>query len=128
MRRVQIASATGLAAEAGAAVADAGGNAVDAAIGASIASMCTEIGIIAPAGSGFVTVWPRDGEPIVIDGYAYERDYEGHYFAGGEAILEVPRDSRDRFQGFVVGDERHSSPALRIAVDRDLVIRAVFSP
>ena len=67
MRRVQIASATGLAAKAGAAVADAGGNAIDAAIGASIASMCTEIGIIAPAGSGFVTVWPRDGDPIVID-------------------------------------------------------------
>ncbi len=70
MRRVQIASATGLAAAAGAAVADAGGNAIDAAIGASIASMCTEIGIIAPAGSGFVTVWPSGGEPIVIDGYA----------------------------------------------------------
>ena len=70
MRRVQIASATALAAAAGAAVADAGGNAIDAAIGASIASMCTEIGIIAPAGSGFVTIWPKDGDPIVIDGYA----------------------------------------------------------
>ncbi|GMQ86303.1 MAG: gamma-glutamyltransferase [Acidimicrobiia bacterium] len=70
MRRVQIASATQLAADAGAAVADAGGNAVDAAIGATIASMCTEIGIIAPAASGFLTIWPADGDPVVIDGYA----------------------------------------------------------
>ena len=68
MRRVQVASATQLAADAGAEVADVGGNAVDAAIGATIASMCTEIGIIAPAGSGFLTIWPADGEPVVVDG------------------------------------------------------------
>jgi gamma-glutamyltranspeptidase/glutathione hydrolase len=70
MRRVQVASATQLAADAGAAVADAGGNAVDAAIGATITSMCTEIGIIAPAASGFLTIWPVGGDPVVIDGYA----------------------------------------------------------
>ena len=65
-----MASATQLAADAGAAVADAGGNAVDAAIGATITSMCTEIGIIAPAASGFLTIWPAGGDPVVIDGYA----------------------------------------------------------
>ena len=91
MRRVQIASATGLAAAAGAAVADAGGNAVDAAIGASIASMCTEIGIIAPAGSGFITVWPHDGEPIVIDGYAEMpgRGLSDEEFGGGKREVEM---------------------------------------
>jgi gamma-glutamyltranspeptidase/glutathione hydrolase len=51
-------------------VADAGGNAVDAAIAAVIVSMCTEPGIIAPGCSGFVTIWPESGEPVVIDGYA----------------------------------------------------------
>jgi len=91
MRRVQIASATNLAAAAGAAVADAGGNAIDAAIGASIASMCTEIGIIAPAGSGFVTVWPGDGEPIVIDGYAEMpgRGLAPERFGGGAREVEM---------------------------------------
>ncbi len=91
MRRVQIASATGLAAAAGAAVADAGGNAVDAAIGASIASMCTEIGIIAPAGSGFITMWPHDGEPIVIDGYAEMpgRGLAPDQFGGGKREVEM---------------------------------------
>jgi len=91
MRRVQVASATALAAAAGAAVADAGGNAIDAAIGASIASMCTEIGIIAPAGSGFVTIWPKDGEPIVIDGYAEMpgRGLPSDRFGGGGRTVEM---------------------------------------
>jgi gamma-glutamyltranspeptidase/glutathione hydrolase len=91
MRRVQVASATALAAAAGAAVADAGGNAVDAAIGASIASMCTEIGIIAPAGSGFVTIWPRSGDPIVIDGYAEMpgRGLPPERFGGGGRRVEL---------------------------------------
>ncbi len=91
MRRVQVASATALAAAAGAAVADAGGNAIDAAIGASIASMCTEIGIIAPAGSGFVTIWPHGDEPIVIDGYAEMpgRDLPPDRFGGGGRTVEM---------------------------------------
>ena len=91
MRRVQIASATPLAAAAGAAVADAGGNAIDAAIGASIASMCTEIGIIAPAASGFITVWPHDDEPIVIDGYAEMpgRGLTPDRFGGGVREVEM---------------------------------------
>lgn len=70
MRRISIASASQLAADAGALVADAGGNAVDAAIGAAICSMVTDPGIIAPGAGGFVTVWPADGDPVVIDCYA----------------------------------------------------------
>ncbi len=70
MRRVSIASASQLAADAGSIVADAGGNAVDAAIGSVICSMVTEPGIIAPGAGGFITVWPNDGEPVVIDAYA----------------------------------------------------------
>ncbi len=89
MRRVQVASATQLAADVGASVADAGGNAIDAAIGATIASMCTEVGIIAPAASGFLTIWPADGEPVVIDGYA-EMPGRGldpdHFGSGAERV------------------------------------------
>lgn len=70
MRRVSIAAPTRLAAEAGAGVADAGGNAVDAALAATVVGMCTELGIVAPGASGFVTVWPAGGSPIVIDAYA----------------------------------------------------------
>ncbi len=70
MRRISVASASQVAADAGAAVADAGGNAVDSAIGAAICSMVTEPGIIAPGSGGFITVWPADGDPVVIDAYA----------------------------------------------------------
>ncbi len=70
MRRISVASASQLAADAGSAVADAGGNAVDAAIGAAICSMVTDPGIIAPGSGGFITVWPADADPVVIDAYA----------------------------------------------------------
>jgi gamma-glutamyltranspeptidase/glutathione hydrolase len=70
MRRVSIASASRLAADAGAAIADSGGNAVDAAVGAAICSMVTEPGIIGPGAGGFVTIWPEHEEPVVVDCYA----------------------------------------------------------
>jgi gamma-glutamyltranspeptidase/glutathione hydrolase len=70
MRRVSIASASQVAADAGSLVADAGGNAVDAAIGAAICSMVTDPGIIAPGAGGFITVWPDNADPVVIDAYA----------------------------------------------------------
>jgi len=70
MRRVSVASASQIAADAGAVVADGGGNAVDTAIGAVICSMVTDPGIIAPGSGGFITVWPADEDPVVIDAYA----------------------------------------------------------
>ena len=70
MRRVSVASASRVATDAGAAVADIGGNAVDAAIGAAICSMVTEPGIIAPGAGGFITVWPDGSDPVLIDCYA----------------------------------------------------------
>jgi gamma-glutamyltranspeptidase/glutathione hydrolase len=70
MRRVEVASSSQLAADAGAAVADAGGNAVDVALAAVLVSMCAEPGIIAPGASGFLTIWPAGGDPVVIDANA----------------------------------------------------------
>jgi len=71
MHRIGIASGSQLAADAGAALADAGGNAVDAAVAAVLVSMCTDIGVIAPGAGGFLTIWPGDGgDPVVVDGYA----------------------------------------------------------
>lgn len=43
---------------------------MDAAIGAAICSMVTDPGIIAPGSAGFITIWPKDDDPIVIDAYA----------------------------------------------------------
>ncbi len=70
MGRVTVAAGSQLAADAGAAIADAGGNAVDAAVAAVMTTMCTDPGIVAPGACGFVTVHAADGEPAVFDGYA----------------------------------------------------------
>ncbi len=70
MRRVVTASGSSLSAQAGAAVADEGGNAIDAAVAAMITAMCTDPGVIAPGSGGFVVVAPADGHPLVIDAYA----------------------------------------------------------
>ncbi len=71
MHRIGIASGSQLAADAGARLADAGGNAVDAAVAAVLVSMCTDIGVVAPGAGGFLTIWPGDGRsPVVVDGYA----------------------------------------------------------
>ena len=69
-RKVIIASDAQIVVDAGAAVANAGGNAVDAAIAATVSSMCTNLGIIAPGGSGFITIWRKGENPITIDAYA----------------------------------------------------------
>ncbi len=69
-RKVIIASDAQIVVDAGAAVANCGGNAVDAAIAATISSMSTNLGIIAPGASGFITIWRKGEQPLVIDAYA----------------------------------------------------------
>ena len=69
MRRVTTSASSPLSARAAAAVADAGGNAVDAAIAATIVAVTTEPGIVAPGAGAFFTIWPPGGDPVVIDGY-----------------------------------------------------------
>lgn len=64
---VAIAAPNPLSVDAGLAVADAGGTAVDAAIAAMVVAMSTEPGVISPLGGAFITVWPHDGDPVVID-------------------------------------------------------------
>ncbi|MGK7945639.1 MAG: gamma-glutamyltransferase [Microcystaceae cyanobacterium] len=68
--KVAIAASSSLAAEAGATIVRKGGNGVDAAIAATLVSMCTEVGIMAPGGSGFITLTSAGQEPITIDAYA----------------------------------------------------------
>jgi gamma-glutamyltranspeptidase/glutathione hydrolase len=66
---VALASSSELAAEAGGAIAAAGGNAVDAAIAAALVSINTEPGVCSLGCGGYLTVWPPEGEPVTLDGY-----------------------------------------------------------
>jgi gamma-glutamyltranspeptidase/glutathione hydrolase len=64
-----IATTSELAAQAGAEIALAGGNAVDAAIAASLVSANTEPGVCSLGCGGYITVWPSGQPPVTLDGY-----------------------------------------------------------
>ncbi len=62
-----VAAPNPLAARAALDLVAAGGTAVDGAVAAMLVAMCTEPGVVSPLGGAFVTVWPHDGEPEVVD-------------------------------------------------------------
>ena len=67
MTRVAIASSSQIAADAGADVAAAGGNAVDAAIAASLVQLVTEPGVVSLAAGAFIVIWPEGELPLMVD-------------------------------------------------------------
>lgn len=68
MTGVAIAAPSPAAVQAAIAVAEAGGNAVDAAVAATAVATVTEFGVTGPMGGGFINVWERGKDPVVIDG------------------------------------------------------------
>lgn len=64
---VAIASSSQIAADAGAEVAAAGGNAVDAAIAASLVQLVTEPGVVSLGAGALIVVRPADAAPVMID-------------------------------------------------------------
>ena len=68
MQRIAVAATGAQSLAAGLAVADEGGTAVDAALAAAFVALVTEPGIVSLGGGAFVSVWPADGDPVVVDG------------------------------------------------------------
>jgi gamma-glutamyltranspeptidase/glutathione hydrolase len=70
MPDVAIAAPNEAAADAGDRVARLGGNAVDAALAASLVTMVNEVGLVSLSSGGFLTVQPADGgPPQTVDGW-----------------------------------------------------------
>lgn len=70
-RSVAVAAPSEAAAQAGKVVSEAGGNAVDAALAASLVTMVNEPGIVSLASGCFITVQPSDGgAAVTVDGWA----------------------------------------------------------
>ena len=67
-QRVAVAATGEQALAAGLGVAVDGGNAVDAAMAAAFVALSTEPGMVSFGGGAFVSVWPADGDPVVVDG------------------------------------------------------------
>jgi gamma-glutamyltranspeptidase/glutathione hydrolase len=68
MTRVALAATGPAALDAGLECVADGGGAVDAAIAAALAAMCTEPGVVSIMGGAFVNVWRVGEDPVVIDG------------------------------------------------------------
>jgi gamma-glutamyltranspeptidase/glutathione hydrolase len=70
MPDVAIAAPNEAAADAGEQIAHAGGNAIDAALAATLVTMVNEAGIVSLSSGGFITVQPPDGTaPHTVDGW-----------------------------------------------------------
>ncbi len=67
-RRVAIAATGPASLGAGLALAREGGNAVDAAVAAALATMSTEPGIVSLGGGAFISIWAPGADPILVDG------------------------------------------------------------
>jgi gamma-glutamyltranspeptidase / glutathione hydrolase len=67
-RAVGIAGPSTISVRAGAEAAEAGGNAVDAAIAATLAALCTEVAIVGLDAAAYITLWRPGEAPVVIDG------------------------------------------------------------
>ena len=76
-----VATCSTLAADAGRAMAEAGGNAVDAAVASALVNITTEPGVCSVDAGGFVTVHRPGETPCTLDGYVAVPGLEG---AGAE--------------------------------------------
>lgn len=92
MRRVAVASSSRLAADAGAEIAELGGNAVDAAIAASLVQLVTEPGVVSLGAGAFVVVWAPGGAPVMVDGASEMpgRSAAPERFGAGAVEVELP--------------------------------------
>lgn len=68
MTSVAVAASSQIAADAGAEIAAAGGNAVDAAIAANLVQLVTEPGVVSLGAGGFIVVSPPGEAAVMIDG------------------------------------------------------------
>ncbi len=68
MTRVAVAASSQIAADAGAEIAQAGGNAVDAAVAANLVQLVTEPGVVSLGAGGFIVVSPPGEPAVMIDG------------------------------------------------------------
>ncbi len=92
MSQVAVSTSSSLAADAAARIAEEGGNAVDAAVAASLVSAICEPGMVSLAAGGFITIWPESGAPVAIDGGVEMpgRGVESERF--GQAAIQVTLD------------------------------------
>lgn len=86
MSRIAVAGPSIMVTEAAGKVVEEGGSVVDAAMVAALTAMCTEPGVCAPGGGGFLTISLPGVDPVVVDGYMA---YPGLGFSGEPSARTV---------------------------------------
>ena len=126
MTRVALAATGPAALEAGLECAAEGGGAVDVAIAAALAAMCTEPGVVSIMGGAFVNVWQVGDHPVVIDGNVEMPGRGLPESAFGHGVREVRAD----YGGGVTMGAGHGSVANSGAVQafRSRVTATVVLP
>jgi len=92
MANLCVAAGSQIAADSGTEIANLGGNAVDAALAAALISMSTDLGVMAPGAGGFITIWPQDEAPVIIDAYVAVPGQGLNYPQVGQGTFEVTFD------------------------------------
>ena len=112
-----VAASSDMAARAGAEVAEKGGNAVDVAIAATLASLTTETAVASIGGGGFVTICPPDGEAVTVDGYVEMpgRGVPADRLASGAREVEMGYGGGVRT---IIGPGSVATPGTVAALDR----------
>lgn len=86
MSRIAVAGPSITVTETAGKVVEEGGSVIDAAIVATLTAMCTEPGVCAPGGGGFLTISIPGSDAVVIDGYMA---YPGLGFEGDASTRSV---------------------------------------
>ncbi|MFQ5345948.1 MAG: gamma-glutamyltransferase family protein, partial [Mariprofundus sp.] len=106
---------------AGAAILEAGGNAVDAAIAAVSTSFCAEPVLTGAGGGGFMLIAEPRQSPLLYDGFARMPGYIKHHgnkqpgfltSGSSTALKAVPIDFGDTVQTFHIGQASVGTPSL----------------
>jgi gamma-glutamyltranspeptidase / glutathione hydrolase len=84
--RICVAGPSRVVTDAAVEVGHQGGSVTDVAIVAALTAMCTEPGVCAPGGGGFMTFDLAGDDPVVIDGYM---NFSGEGFNGQPTVEEV---------------------------------------
>jgi gamma-glutamyltranspeptidase / glutathione hydrolase len=129
MHRIAIAGPSGLVTKSASLVAEEGGSVVDVAIVAALVAMCSDPGVCAPGGGGYLTIDVPGSPSAVIDGYMafpglgfrgepFTREITMEYGGGVTTLVDAGSVAvPGAFAAFATASERYGSMPWRYLME-----------